>query len=498
MLTYLFITSIGITILFLFYFIILRKETFFQLNRITILLGLVISLVFPTFELLNQDQKEIINSNIPVIQVPEISISESTIIIEDPITTWNTTEIVILVYSITACLLFIKFLISNILLIYFILKNGYEKLNKTTLVFTNGKYPTFAYLNFIFWDETKDLNEIEEALILKHEETHVKELHSIDIFLMELLKIAFWFHPAVYLIDAALRTQHEYIADQNANKTINDTSYRQLMVRSLFDELSVSVGHGFQFSTIKSRINMLKQQRSAHWKKINAFFTITFLITIITISQSCVTKDLAQVSVDPRLHELQYRTIYGYIYDGKTYWTSENNITVFLGRDEFGLKTISNFQEVTLRSNFPEFISDITTTLKVITLKNTINESLVQKIEEFPFTEGEYKADPRMQQNKLVEAVYPTYSKKDMDLLYNTIVAQINHSINKEDLGQENAVEVDITLNTKGEIENYDIVNSPNEILEEEVARAIKVVSKDFKIDDDKHDNFTLRFPFYF
>ncbi|MGO1728812.1 MAG: M56 family metallopeptidase [Flavobacteriaceae bacterium] len=76
-------------------------------------------------------------------------------------------------------------------------------LNQTKIAFT--------YLNSIFIGE--DLNTKEQARILDHEYVHKKQKHSLDLIYYEILKIIFWFHPAVYCLQNQMRLVHEYIAD---------------------------------------------------------------------------------------------------------------------------------------------------------------------------------------------------------------------------------------------------------------------------------------------
>lgn len=488
MLTYLFITSIGITLLSLFYVIFLRKETFFQLNRITILVGLVISIVFPALDMLNQEQKAIITETVPVITLPTLNISGSGEIVSINLSQWSDTEIALFIYGFMVFILMAKFLISNALLIRFISKNKTEKLGKISLVFTYGKYPTFAYLKYIFWDNSKELDQQEQALILKHEETHIKELHSLDIFMMELLKIIFWFHPAIYLIDAALRTQHEYLADQKANQMTNDASYSQLMIRSLFEDLSLNVGHGFQFSTVKSRIKMLKKERTTQWKRVVSLFTFLTLITSIAFLQACVNDELD--AADPRLQEATTENVYGYGIGDKTYWDINNSISLDDDINKNNIAQVKVFKE----EGLPQIFNDKVKSSIIIFFRSDLSDNLNDKIKKLPSSNHQFVDNPLHVNRPKIhslpladqikgdnEEVYelvqnPAGYPGGMNAFYQLVGDYLKYPQEAREKGLEGKVYLQFIVNKEGNGEDFKIVKGVDPILDNEVLRIAPAV----------------------
>ncbi|NLR90769.1 TonB family protein [Flammeovirga agarivorans] len=490
MLSYLFISSIGLTLLALFYLIFLKRETFFQLNRFTILIGVMISILFPLLNILPEEQQTVIANTIPVITLPVLQVGDLSLSTTSAVTL-SDHEIALLFYASVVFLFTIKFTLSNLKLWKFIVRNPKEKRLNKQLIITNGQYPTFAYLGYIFWDNSKKLSKHEADLILHHEIAHVKDFHSIDIFIMELLKCIFWFHPAIYIIDAALRTQHEYIADQKANQMTNDSSYRQLMVRSLFDELSISVGHGFQFSTIKSRINMLKQQRSAQWKRVHSIFSIVFLSSIIVLAQACV-KDGLTTDVDPRIKDLQGDIVFGYAIDNEIYWTSENMKTFFQGYEsEQTTDLIKQLEAVKDKNLFPSYISENVNNLLIADMdKDKLSEELIQKIKALPssrrFTtlkEGssETYTDEQLKNDVFEVVDQPAIYKGGMQKLYAQLAKEISYPTKAKELNIEGKVYIQFTVNQDGSLTDMKALKSPDYLLEEEALRAAQKVMTDWQ-----------------
>lgn len=107
------------------------------------------------------------------------------------------------------------------------------------------------------------LTKQQKESILAHELIHVKQKHSIDLLWFEVLKIALWFNPLVYIYKGYLTQVHEYIADQNAIKTVNKKDYYQRLLQQIFDVKSLPfINPFFKQSLIKKRIIMLQKSKS--------------------------------------------------------------------------------------------------------------------------------------------------------------------------------------------------------------------------------------------
>ncbi|MET4074156.1 M56 family metallopeptidase [Hymenobacter sp. UYCo722] len=145
-----------------------------------------------------------------------------------------------------------------------------------TLVETHGRLPTSSFGRVIFWDETLDLSPAEARQVLRHELAHVRQHHTADRLLLELLRAALWFNPFVHLCARALALTHEYLADAAA---LHDapfptpslsTSYSQLLARQVASRLgfSVPLAHSFSHSQTLSRIAMIQKTKPiSRWKQ---------------------------------------------------------------------------------------------------------------------------------------------------------------------------------------------------------------------------------------
>ena len=164
-----------------------------------------------------------------------------------------------------------------------------------TLVETRGRLPTSSFGRVVFWDETLALNPAEARQVLAHELAHVRQRHTHDRLLLELLRAALWFNPFVHLCARALALTHEYLADEAA---LHDdawptpslsTSYSQLLARQVAGRLGfpVPLAHSFSHSQTLSRIAMIQKTTPVRrWKQWLALPLLGVLLAAVACEKA--------------------------------------------------------------------------------------------------------------------------------------------------------------------------------------------------------------------
>lgn len=151
-----------------------------------------------------------------------------------------------------------------------------EKRAGYTLVPTHGQLPTSSFGRVVLWDETLPLSAAEAAQVLRHELAHMRQGHTYDRLLLELLRAALWFNPFVHYCGRALALTHEYLADEaalqeDAVASFSATrSYAHLLARQVATRLgfSVPLTHTFSHSQTLRRIAMIqKTSPIRRWKQ---------------------------------------------------------------------------------------------------------------------------------------------------------------------------------------------------------------------------------------
>lgn len=227
------------------YRLLLDKETYFTLNRIYLLTAGVLSLSIPflQFEWFTEQPAadplyfgvdQMNNFMTQVIVAPEKP--------ED----YTLGNLIVIIY-LTGILFFTGKLVWQLLTV--------GKLLKKT-----GPGTAFSFFSQKRIDNTLP----GLPTIHKHEEVHVRQLHSADVLFFELLGILTWFNPAIYGYKRAVKNIHEYLADEAAAAFQGDKKqYALLLLSSAFGIPANNLTNSFfNKSLLKKRIFMLHKQRS--------------------------------------------------------------------------------------------------------------------------------------------------------------------------------------------------------------------------------------------
>jgi hypothetical protein len=253
-----------LSIFYLVYIAFLRKDTLFSANRHYLLSGILAAITFPFIEITKTITLEIPASNeivyneyLPLEQLP---IQEAVSI--------NWWQVAFFIYLLGVCIMLLRFLkqlLSLGLLLYkypSVKKDGYR------YIITSENTPPFSFFrNIVYNPELHTQQELE--MILKHEEVHASQWHSIDIIATNLLLILQWINPLAWLYKKGVEENLEYIADSATVQQIESVKQYQLaLVKASSTSPIPALTNNFYQSFIKKRIVMLNKSTS---KKINAW-----------------------------------------------------------------------------------------------------------------------------------------------------------------------------------------------------------------------------------
>jgi len=265
---FMFESGISLAIFALVYLLFLRKETFFGLNRIYLLGSVCFSMLLPFIHFQ-------VNSGMPSVMLDEVTITA---------TGYQNLLQTVYVYSTTLSGAVEK-AVQSIGLIRFIYLSGtavfllvfiYRLLQITALIMNNESElkdgiriikidrdtSPFSFFNFVFISKDEVNNQGMKEM-LAHEMEHVRQGHSYDVMIFELLTIFQWFNPFIWLLKRSIRENHEFLADHGVLKPeVSSAAYRMLLLNSAFIQQPV-IANNFNYSLIKIRIKMITKIKSS-------------------------------------------------------------------------------------------------------------------------------------------------------------------------------------------------------------------------------------------
>lgn len=267
------------------YDIFLQKETFFKWNRAYLLTTPILSLIIPLLKF------ESIQKTVPqeyIVLLPEIVLNPQ-VVIEQSLTAVLTINYINVFFYGGVILFSVLFLVKLLKLIKVISSNKIIKKKAYKLVLLERKQTAFSFFNYIFID--KKLTEKKESQIIQHELVHCKQLHTLDLLLFEIFKIAMWFNPMLYIYQKRIAELHEYISDAEVVKETDKHSYFNKLLSETFMVENISfVNQFYKKSFIKKRITMITKNKSQKMKQLKYLMLIPVLASMLLYS-SCETID---------------------------------------------------------------------------------------------------------------------------------------------------------------------------------------------------------------
>ncbi len=278
-------SSLVLALLLLFYQLVLSKEKCITYNRYFLLIAGAASILIPLISISFIDfevTKTIIE---PMYEIPAI-ISQVTTFNEQQTTGIHAfVQLLILVYLIGVTIVSISLILKLGSLVKLI-RSSVILTDQTNykVILTNGKMPSFSFYNYLFLNQ-KNKTEAELNAIIKHEVAHISQKHSIDILLIELYKIIFWFNPLSYQLEKAVKLNHEYLADNCVLKSSDQKIYIQTLLSQIYQNTISSMVHYFGLHSTEKRIKMMR--KNINWSAFyKPYFSIPFF-SILFFTFSC-------------------------------------------------------------------------------------------------------------------------------------------------------------------------------------------------------------------
>ena len=295
LLLYLLESAICVSALYVIYWLFLKRDTFFRLNRFYLVAMVIFSILFPLLPLRwtpSDPTATVVVMLEPVIVTP--ARLEQTL---QAHLQWI--EIAAVVYFTGVLIFLLRFALQLIRLFIITRQFGISKRNGRRVVFVDRGYAPFSFFNLVFINEGA-LPESSLRTILEHESVHMRQYHSLDMILIELSAILQWFNPIMWLAGREMKSIHEFLADEAVLQNgISRSRYQQMILDETMGIRVNNLTNNFNVSLLKKRIAMMTKSKSKKWAKgkvliaVPVLMVLGFLLTAHTYSNIPVQDDSA-------------------------------------------------------------------------------------------------------------------------------------------------------------------------------------------------------------
>ena len=278
-------SSVCLVLFYLFFRLLLSKETFHRFNRMALLGVLFFSLLIPCIEVTTRHQVEVQQAMLSIEQLLLMAESEPTpvevgAVQETPAISW--VQIVLLVYLAGILFLVCRNIYSLICLFRLVHSGKHEKLEKgVTLVVHNQEIAPFSWMKYIVISR-KDLEENGREILI-HEMAHIHHRHSVDLLVADICIFFQWFNPGAWLLKQELQNIHEYEADETViNEGVNAKEYQLLLIKKAVGTRLYSMANSFNHSKLKKRITMMLKEKSNPWARLKYLYVLPLAAIAVT------------------------------------------------------------------------------------------------------------------------------------------------------------------------------------------------------------------------
>ncbi len=280
--------AVLIIVFYMFYRLMLSRETFHRVNRVVLLLTAVASFVLPLCVIT-------LHKTVRMEAVPTVSVGDLQMEVAadaGPVW-WQMLLPLIFIIGVVATL---GHTLTSILKVWLLIRRSEQHLQPDgtiVCVTGNAEVSPFSWMHYIVMNRS-DYDE-HNAAILAHERGHIRLRHSWDLLLVDLLTALQWFNPAMWMLRQDLRAIHEYEADGEVlSQGINARQYQYLLISKASGIGGYSIANGISHSTLKNRITMMLHKKS---------------------ERSSLLKLLALIPIVGLALALNARTVTDYVYD---------------------------------------------------------------------------------------------------------------------------------------------------------------------------------------
>ena len=305
LLTYIIKANALLALVWLFYAITLHRHTFHTANRWFFILGITLSFLLPNISLPQfAAANPVIQQAVGQLHELDIVVLFENIVLTSPM---EATSYFTAAGLITWCVgggifLFLTLFCLRLFSLFRLRRTATtQTLSGAKVFYLREKVKPFSFFGHIYINPLMHSQD-EMAEIIAHEIFHIKQRHTIDIILAEMMVIIFWFNPFAWLLRKAMRQNLEYLADRHVlNSGFDIQQYQYILVRTSVAGIpGLSVAHNFTFSNLKKRIIMMNKKRTPHTAMCKYLLLLPLIaFAWIGVHAGEITRTLNEISIFP-------------------------------------------------------------------------------------------------------------------------------------------------------------------------------------------------------
>lgn len=262
MILYLLKVNVLLAVFYGFYRLLFVRDTFFVWRRMVLMLSVLAALIIPMIDVgwwvsthqqtanLSEVYREILLPTVNVVGTSE---------------RFPWLHIFTLLYLVGVAIFSIRMVLQVALIVRMIFTYRRESIEGCEVFVMKDNASPFSFFNWVFVNpEAQSVEQLREILI--HEQAHVRQCHSVDVLLMEMLAVLCWWNPFIWLMRREVRMNLEYLADERVIAQVNERkAYQYHLLGLAYGKNVATVSNNFNVLPLKLRIKMMNKRRTKRW-----------------------------------------------------------------------------------------------------------------------------------------------------------------------------------------------------------------------------------------
>ncbi|RYD57307.1 MAG: N-acetylmuramoyl-L-alanine amidase [Sphingobacteriales bacterium] len=264
-----------------YYLLVLRNTQLHRFNRAYLLLTVLLSVILPFthFELFSI--APIAVADFPVLDISGKGADEDLMQLTAS-RSFDWQQFAAMLYFIVPTIIVVKIIAKSIWIHGLKRKGQRSQRDGFVMVRTDDPRAPFSFMNTLFWPVHMREDSAEGGNILMHELAHIRQHHTIDKILMQLMLAATWLNPFNWLMKKELWLQHEFLADKYAIKDSDGETFARMLLYSVTNTPNTSIVNPFFQSPVKRRLLMLTQGKGSY-SFMRRFLTVPVLAATVLL-----------------------------------------------------------------------------------------------------------------------------------------------------------------------------------------------------------------------
>lgn len=262
---YIYIIQVNVALLvfYLLYKVLFARDTFLEIRRLFLMTVVALAFSYPLISFSSWLEPQQPLQVVMVNYTEMLSGAVAVFIPQEEATIFTWQNGICLLWGMGSLYLFLRMLVQFMVVCRMAYRGKVLICQGCHVIALNGNIAPFSFFGWIFVNpechEEKELSEI-----MAHEKTHVRQWHSLDMMVGELLCIVFWFNPVVWLFRKEIRQNLEFLADNHVvSSGYNRKNYQYHLLRLSHQSTAVQIVNNFNVSPLKKRIIMMNKKRTS-------------------------------------------------------------------------------------------------------------------------------------------------------------------------------------------------------------------------------------------